>query len=88
VLYLFHLLVPGGKWLTTMSRPSSLASLWSSRFQPAAPRAIAAPPSAVISNRVAGDSAPTDGVPPVADAVSPQRRPCHGRRRRSPNQSW
>ena len=29
---LFHLLVPGGRWLTTMSMPSSLASFCNSRF--------------------------------------------------------
>src|SRR5205823_6324484 len=29
---LFHLLVPGGRWLTMMSMPNSLASFCSSRF--------------------------------------------------------
>src|SRR5207245_1461054 len=40
---LFHLLVPGGRWLTTMSMPRSLASFWSSRFRSRTPRAFAAP---------------------------------------------
>ena len=29
---LFHLLVPGGKWLTATFSPVSLANCWSSRF--------------------------------------------------------
>src|SRR5438445_13893507 len=50
---LFHLLVPGGRWLTTMSRPISLASFWSSRFHSRTREPLLPPPSAVISNRVA-----------------------------------
>jgi len=30
---LFHLLVPGGRWRTAISRPVSSASFWSSVFQ-------------------------------------------------------
>src|SRR2546421_3719137 len=47
---LFHLLVPGGRWLTTMSRPSSLASFCSSRFHSRTREPLLPPPSAVISN--------------------------------------
>src|SRR5882762_6164549 len=50
---LFHLLVPGGRWLTTMSRSSSLASFCSSRFHKRTREPLLPPPSAVISNRVA-----------------------------------
>ncbi len=57
---LFHLLVPGGRWLTTMSRPSSLASFCSSRFHSRTREPLLPPPPvfagagvAVISNRVA-----------------------------------
>src|SRR5260370_25204119 len=55
---LFHLLVPGGRWLTTMSRPSSLASFCNSRFHSRTREPLLPPPSAVISNPVAlGESA-------------------------------
>src|SRR5467141_390174 len=50
---LFHLLVPGGRWLTTMSRPNSLASFCNSRFHSRTREPLLPPPSAVISNRVA-----------------------------------
>src|SRR5258705_3133779 len=55
---LFHLLVPGGRWLTTMSRSSSLASFCSSRFHKRTREPLLPPPSAVINNRV------LFGVPP------------------------
>src|SRR6516164_6602715 len=45
--------VLAGRWLTTMSRPSSLASFWSSRFHNRTCEPLLPPPSAVISNRVA-----------------------------------
>src|SRR5258708_31020262 len=63
---LFHLLVPGGRWLTTMSRPSSLASFCNSRFHSRTREPLLPPPSAVISNRVAlGERArPTACHPP------------------------
>src|SRR5260370_18667588 len=48
---LFHLLVPGGRWLTTMSRPSSLASFCNSRFHSRTREPLLPPPSAVIRNR-------------------------------------
>jgi hypothetical protein len=47
------LLVPGGRWLTAMSRSSSLASFCSSRFHSRTREPLLPPPSAVISNRVA-----------------------------------
>src|SRR6266404_5583497 len=57
---LFHLLVPGGRWQTMMSRPSSLASFWSSRFHSRTREPLLPPPPAfagaglaVISSRVA-----------------------------------
>src|SRR5207253_6928729 len=53
VSILFHLLVPGGRWLTTMSKPSSLASFYNSRFHSRTREPLLPPPSAVISNRVA-----------------------------------
>src|SRR5262245_3459071 len=45
---LFHLLVPGGRWVTTMSRPSSLASFCSSRFHSRTREPLLPPPSAVM----------------------------------------
>ena len=53
VLDFVPLAVPGGRWLTTMSRPSSLASFCSSRFHSRTREPLLPPPSAVISNRVA-----------------------------------
>src|ERR1700757_4799586 len=57
---LFHLLVPGGRWLTTVSRPSSLASFCNSRSHSRTREPLLPPPPAfagaglaVISNRVA-----------------------------------
>src|ERR1700720_3793358 len=62
---LFHLLVPGGRWLTTMSRPSSLASLCNSRFHSRTREPLLPPPSAVINNRLAlGERAPPTECPP------------------------
>src|SRR5260370_7892009 len=55
---LFHLLVPGGRWLTTMSRPSSLASFCNSRFHSRTRVPLLPPPSAVNSNRVASGERP------------------------------
>src|SRR3981189_1188959 len=67
---LFHLLVPGGKWLTTILRPSSLANFCNSRFHSRTREPLLPPPSAVISSRVAsGIACPTDGLPPLADAI-------------------
>jgi hypothetical protein len=45
--------MPGGKWLTTTSRPSSLASFCNSRFHSLTREPLLQPPSAVISRRVA-----------------------------------
>ena len=56
---LFHLLVPGGRWLTTMSMPSWLARFWSSHFHSRTREPLLPPPAfagaglAVISKRVA-----------------------------------
>src|SRR5260221_9926085 len=63
---LFHLLVPGGRWLTTMSMPSWLASFCSSRFHSRTRDPLLPPPSAVISNRggVGGPPPPTGSHPP------------------------
>jgi hypothetical protein len=50
---LFHLLVPGGKWLTLTRRPLSSAKRYNSRFHSRA-RALLLPPlSAVMSNSLA-----------------------------------
>src|SRR6201989_1528526 len=67
---LFHLLVPGGRWLTTMSRSSSLASFCQFAFPQPDPRAVAA---AAIGgdqqpDRV-GVTRPPKVEPPLADAV-------------------
>src|SRR5712671_6851359 len=43
----------GRQWQTMMSRPSSLASFWSSRFHSRTREPLLPPPSAVISSRVA-----------------------------------
>src|SRR6201998_636064 len=70
---LFHLLVPGGRWLTVISRPSSLASFCSSRFHSRTREPLLPPPAAVISTRGAsgapGIPRPTEVAPPLADAV-------------------
>src|SRR6516162_7815641 len=66
---LFHLLVPGGRWLTTMSRPSSLASLQFAFPQPHPPAVAAA---AVRGDQQAGGVGVTrlpEVEPPLADAV-------------------
>src|SRR5437762_14188337 len=67
---LFHLLVPGGRWLTAMSTPSSLASFCSSRFHSRTREPLLPPPSAVIqqSGRV-GVTRPTKVAPPLPDAI-------------------
>src|ERR1700704_1395134 len=67
---LFHLLVPGGRWLTTMSRSSSLGRFWQFGFHRRAPRAVAA---AAIGgdqqpDRV-GVTRPPEVEPPLANAV-------------------
>src|SRR3982074_2707858 len=56
---LFHLLVPGGRWLTMMSRPSSLASFCNSRFHSRTPEPLLPRPHAV--------------APPRADALDGDR---------------
>src|SRR5205807_10383595 len=50
---LFHLLVPGGKWLTAMCRPVSSASFCSSTFHNRRREPLLPPESAVISSRLA-----------------------------------
>src|SRR6266404_9211414 len=67
---LFHLLVPGGRWLTTMSRPSSLASFCNSRFHSRTREPVAA--AAIGGDQQSsgvGVARPPDGLPPLADAV-------------------
>src|SRR3979411_1000028 len=75
---LFHLLVPGGRWLTTMSRPSSLASFCSSRFHSRNPGPLRRrAPGAVAASAIGGDqqpgrvgvTRPPEVEPPLADAV-------------------
>src|SRR6267142_3263228 len=74
---LFHLLVPGGRWLTTMSRPSSLASFCSSRFHSLTREPLLPPPPAFAGAGLGGDQQSggvgiaclTDGLPPLADAI-------------------
>src|SRR2546429_1887491 len=73
---LFHLLVPGGRWLTTMSRPSSLASFCSSRFHSRTREPLLPPPSAGVSKRgAAGGSTPPGGWHPPAGVVPPHGGP-------------
>ena len=52
-LILFHLLVPGGKWQTEISRPVSSASCCSSHFQSRTRAPLLPPESAVINRRLA-----------------------------------
>src|SRR6266550_2706058 len=70
---LFHLLVPGGRWQTMMSRPSWLARFWSSRFHSRTREPLLPPPSAVISafalGLAMGVSACTDPYDPGQRAV-------------------
>jgi hypothetical protein len=77
--------LPGGRWLTVMSRPSSLASLEFAFPQPH-PRAVAAPPSAVISNRPRDSARPT--VRHHWRMLLTANAPCRGQRRHSPNRNW
>src|SRR5438132_14213422 len=77
---LFHLLVPGGRWLTVISRPSSLASSWSSRFHSRTREPLLLPPPAFAGAGLAGSAIgclgiarPTDGAPPLADAIDGER---------------
>src|SRR6266704_6729277 len=78
---LFHLLVPGGRWLTVMSRPSWLASFCNSRFHSRTREPLLPPPPGLRRGRRGGDeqsgrlgiARPTDGEPPLADAVDGER---------------
>src|SRR5260370_16790157 len=73
---LFHLLVPGGRWLTTMSRPSSLASFCNSRFHSRTREPLLPPPSAVVSNPVAlGERRPPRFTPHCPQLFTPNRAP-------------
>src|ERR1017187_381299 len=47
---LFHLLVPGGKWQTVISKFNSFANCCSEVFQSLVRELLLPPPSAVISN--------------------------------------
>src|SRR6266850_1501088 len=71
---LFHLLVPGGRWLTMMSRPSSVSQLLQLAFPQPHPRAVAA--AAVRGDQQSGGlgiARPTDGAPPLPDAIDGER---------------
>ena len=48
---LFHLLVPGGRWQTSMVRPVSSASRCSAHYHRRTRDPLLPPPSAVISRR-------------------------------------
>ena len=50
---LFHLLVPGGKWQTEISRPVSSANCCYSHFHSLTRAPLLPPESAVISSRLA-----------------------------------
>src|SRR5712671_3050151 len=65
---LFHLLVPGGRWLTTMSRANWLASFCSSRFHSRTRVAAASVGGDQHAGRF-GIACPTNGEPPLADAI-------------------
>src|SRR5206468_12805604 len=72
--FLFHLLVPGGRWLTTISRPSSLASFCSSRFHSRTREPLL--PPAVRGDQQSGGlgiARPTDSTPPLSDAIDGER---------------
>ena len=72
---LFHLLVPGGKWRTSMDMSSSLASRCNSRFHSRRREPLLPPPSAVISRRGLGIANTADLLPPTANGL-------HGKSRR------
>src|SRR3974390_1688676 len=88
---LFHLLGPGGRWLTTMSSPSSLASFRSSRFHSRTREPLLPPPPAfagggggVSSKGVAFGERPCPAVNPPWGILVPRgnRGPiCPGGRR-------
>src|ERR1035437_807456 len=59
---LFHLLVPGGRWQTLMSRPVSAARAASSVFQVRRRLPLEPPESAVMNNRAAWGYAPAPTV--------------------------
>src|SRR5579864_8442981 len=50
---LFHLLVPGGRWLTAMRKPVSSASFCSSTFQRRTREPLLLPATAEINRRLA-----------------------------------
>ena len=71
---LFHLLVPGGRWLTTMSRAEFVGQLLEFAFPQPYPRAVAAP--AIGGDQQSGClgiARPTDGLAPLADAIDGER---------------
>src|SRR6266478_6717831 len=73
---LFHLLVPGGRWQTMMSRPELVGQLLEFALPQPHPRAVAA--ASVGGDQQPGGvgiACPTDGLPPLADAT-------HGKGRR------
>src|SRR3954467_6418677 len=73
---LFHLLVPGGRWWTSISMPSSLARHCSSRFQSRTRPPLLPPPSAAATASAGDDQAwrvriarAGDALPPAADRL-------------------
>src|SRR5664279_5687866 len=70
----FHLLVPGGRWVTVMVRPVRAPRAARGVFHCRVREPLDPPPSAVISSRVAsGVGGPADLVPPVADGGHGER---------------
>ena len=67
---LFHLLVPGGRWVTVIFRPVSLAKRCSSRFQSFTLAPLLPPQSAVIvRQRGVGITRLAKLLPPAPDAL-------------------
>src|SRR6187200_673024 len=64
---LFHLLVPGGRWVTVIFRSASLAKRCSSRFHSLTCGPLLPPQSAVIGVRVAWLA---ELLPPTSDAFN------------------
>ena len=66
---LFHLLVPGGKWQTEISKPVSFARRCISNFHRRTLAPLLPPLSAVINNWLAlGVARAPHAVPPLPDA--------------------
>jgi len=68
---LFHLRVPGGRWLTTMSRPSWLASFCNSRFHSRTREPLLPPPPAFAGAGLAVIAAQAGGSHGGGAALTP-----------------